>query len=586
MATLGRLVVHGLAMPLAGLGLSAAGLLPRLEFNAVSNASGGEYATAIGGVIGGSTSESVIGRLFQPTIYYPGAAVLALAVVGILLGRGRFALPFWLLTALGAIVLTIPVVTPLHWLLYLLPRFRQLHEHWPERVILVAFPGLALMAGAGVQVLVDGARAAGSAVLRGAAVVLPGLILVAFAVRGGSVSGIAVAGVVAVALVSLIVLFGDRRAAEPRGGPGVQPRVWRPVRWLPAALVLVVAADLLLMNQALAGQGPFGGFHRQHLDAYYAPSGAAAFLQERYERDGPFRFAGYDPAVGVIENGQTVLYRYQFADPITRELVVNNRATMLGLEDAQGYNPLQVAAYVDLVTAMNGAAQEYHGADVFPPGLASPLLDLLGIRYLVIPSVFDAGRADLTSLVATWATVYDDGTTRVVENPEALSRVWAVDQTLTVAPGNALPLLAGGQVDPRTTAVFEQGVGPEPPALPVPDRVTGAAPPVLTLATSDDPDTIRFTSSAATDVVVLLSEMAYPAWTAQIDGRATDVLTADHALRAVVVPAGQHEVVLRYDSPATRSGLVITLATVVVLVGSWLGTVWWSRRGRRLTSDR
>jgi len=576
-ATLGRLLIHGGAMLLIGLGLSAAGLLPRLEFNAVSNAAGGEYATASGGVIGGSSSGSVLDRLFQPTIYYPGAAVLALAVVGILLGRGRFALPFWLLTALGAIVLTIPVVTPLHWLLYLLPRFRQLHEHWPERVILVAFPGLALMAGAGVQVLVDGARSAGNAVLRGAAVVLPGLILAAFAVRGGGVSGIAIAGVIAVALVSLIVLFGDRRAEANGGSPGAQPRAWLPVRWLPAGLVLVVAADLLLTNQALAGQGPFGGFHRRHLDAYYAPSGAAAFLRDRYEQDGPFRFAGYDPAINVTENGQTVLYRYQFADPITRELAVNNRATLLGLEDVQGYNPIQVAAYVDLVTSMNGARQEYHGADLLPVGLDSPLLDLLGVRYLIVPS---AGTDGATT-IPPWPIVYDDGSTRVVENPEALPRLWAVDGTMTVAAGGALPLLASGQVNPRTTAVFEEGTGPALPSPPVPPGAGPAAAPILTLASSDDPDTVRFTSSAAADTVVVLSEVAYPAWTARVDGQPVELLTADHALHAVVVPAGDHEVVLRYDSPATRTGLVVTLATLLVVVMGWLVAVWRTGRHRR-----
>lgn len=570
--TLGRLVLHGAVMLAIGLGLSAAGVLPRLEFNAVSNAAGGEYATEVGAVIGGSTSESVIGRLFQPSLYYPGGAVLALAVAGVLLGRRRFGVPFWLFSALGAIILTIPIETPLHGLLYVLPRFRELHEHWPERVILVVFPGLAMMAGAGAQVLVDAARQVGHTALRLAAVVVPGLVLIVFEVLEGQISWIATGGVAAVTGVAALLLFRDHQPRLAAGGA----RDGGLVRWLPRTLVLVVLADLMLMNQALAGQAPFGGFHRRDLDTYYAPSGAAAFLQEQAETDGPFRFAGYDPAVQSIENGLPVFYRYQFPDRITQELSVNNRATVLGLEDVQGYNPLQLQAWVDLVTAMNGAAQEYHGSDVYPAGLESPLLDLIGVRFVIVPSAFGPDRTDLARLVATWPTVYGDGTARVVENPEVLPRIWAVTETITVGVGEALPLLASGQIDPATTAVFETGIGPTAPALmAAPD---GAPEPVLTLTETTDPDVVRFSASITSDTLVVLSEIAYPAWSARIDGEPVELLTVDHALWAVVVPAGEHEVTLSYESTATRYGLAITMATLLAVVAAWAVAVWRSRR--------
>ena len=578
--TLGRLAVHGAAVLAIGLGLSAAGLLPRLEFNSVSNASGGEYATDVGAVIGGSTSESVIGRLFQPSLYYPGAAVLALAVVGLLLARGRFGGPFWVLVALGAIVLTVPVETPLHWLLYLLPRFRDLHEHWPERVILIAFPGLALLAGAGSQALTGDARTSGNAILRGAAVLLPGIILAGFGLLGGGVAVVPICAVAVVAVIAAVLLFRVRfsgRAPARDASGGDRDRL---SRWLPASLLLVVVADLMLMTQALAGQAPFGGFHRRDLDAYYVPGGAAAFLQARYEADGPFRFAGYDPAVGVIENGQTVLYRYEFPDAITRELAVNNRATVLGLEDIQGYNPLQVQRYVDLITAMNGAPQEYHGSNLYPGGLGSPLLDVLNVRYLIVPSVFAADQTDLAGLMANWATVYDDGTVRVFQNPAVPPRLWAVSETRTVPKGEALPLLADGRADPLTTALFEEGVGPSPPVLPV--AVAGTAAPALTIRPTDDPDTVRFEATVATDTLVVLSEVAYPGWVAEVDGEPTDILTADHTLRAVVVPTGEHVVTLRYDSPATRLGLLVTGLTLLLVVGAWLIAVWQTRAGPRM----
>ncbi|HEV2529989.1 MAG TPA: hypothetical protein VGT61_16205 [Thermomicrobiales bacterium] len=554
-----RLIVHGVTMLIIGLGLSAAGLLPRLEFNLVSNAAVGEYTTDVGGVIGGSSGDDVLGRLFEPSIYYPGAAVLALAVIGILVARGRYGMPFWLATALLAIVLTIPVSTPVHWLFYLLPQFETLHSHWPERVIIIALPPLAIMAGAGAQALVDGSRVTGHMGLRVAAIVLPPLALAGFAVVG-QVSWVAVASVVGVLAIVAIRLLGPEDWRVQLRHPRANDE--RPMSWLPALLIAVVLADLLAMNEALQSQAPFGGFHRRDINSYYAPSDAASFLLDRYETEGPFRFAGYDPAVGTIENGLDVLYRYQFPDPITRELTVNNRATILGLEDTQGYNPLQLAYYVELVEAMNGGPQEYHGAALYPGGIDSPILDLLNARYLIVPATYGADRTDLAAIDQTWTTVYADDRVRVVENPEPLPRGWPVFESRTVAEGEALPLLASGEVDPRQVAIFEQGAGPDDPGR---EDVGWDGTGTVRVLASEDPDTVRVATTITVPHYVVLSEIAYPAWDATFNGEAVEVLTVDHGLRAVLVP-GAGELSLTYDSVATRIGLAITLGTALLVM--------------------
>lgn len=573
--TLGRLLVHGLAMLVMGLGLSAAGVLPRLEFNAVSSASGGEYGSTVGAVIGGSSGDDVIDRLFQPSVYYPGASVLALAVIGIVVGRGRYGIPFWGVVAVVVIVLTIPRQTPLHRLFYLLPEFRTLHEHWPERIVIVAFPGLAILAGAGAQAVVDGSRLAGRFVLRWAALVVPALVLGGFSLVG-QVSWIAFGGIAGVLLVVGLRLVGPpdwrvllHRPRDPEPHPS---------DWLPALLVVIVAADLLLMTQALAGQAPFGGFHRRDIDAYYAPSGAAAFLRDRAGAGESFRYAGFDPSLRVTENGVPVLYRYQFADDATRGLAVNNRATLLGLADIQGYDPLQIQRYVDLVSAMNGGPQEYHGADLYPAGTTSPILDLLGVRYLIVPSAIPADQAADFAGLATWPTVYDDGRERVIENPDPVAPAWLVGQVVTVDDGQAAALIASGQVDPMNVGVYEEGDGPAPPALPV------ATSPIrgrVTASAGDDPDRLDYTVTTDRPALVVLSEVAYPAWVAEVDGDPVDVLTVDRGLRAVAVPAGEHTVTLRYDSPATRIGLVVSALTLITLLTGWVAMTLADRRTDR-----
>ena len=50
-----------------------------------------------------------------------------------------------------------------------------------------------------------------------------------------------------------------------------------------------------------------------------------------------------------------------------------------------------------------------------------------------------------------------------------------------------------------------------------------------------------------------------------MDGESVPLHVANHALRGVPVPAGEHFVELRYESPALRLGLAITLAVAAGL---------------------
>ena len=46
----------------------------------------------------------------------------------------------------------------------------------------------------------------------------------------------------------------------------------------------------------------------------------------------------------------------------------------------------------------------------------------------------------------------------------------------------------------------------------------------------------------------MLSEIYYPhGWEARIDGEEAEILRVDYLLRGVVVPSGEHEVVLTFD---------------------------------------
>jgi hypothetical protein len=91
---------------------------------------------------------------------------------------------------------------------------------------------------------------------------------------------------------------------------------------------------------------------------------------------------------------------------------------------------------------------------------------------------------------------------------------------------------------------------------------------------------------AATPSLALIAQSYYHHWRAAIDGTPTQLLRADHALQAVLVPPGKHQITLSYHDTMFTCGLVISLLTLGIC-GTAL--IWWSvrdRHGRVRTTPR
>ncbi|MDQ6675261.1 MAG: YfhO family protein, partial [Chloroflexota bacterium] len=351
------LLLHCLMLLGVGFGLAAIGLLPRFEYNPLSNLPGGYGAAGLASpsaaLIDWGVIEDWQTRLLTPGFHYVGVVVLALALAAPVLVRRRHASPFFCLTSILVLVVARWQPTPLHVALSLLPGFGPMHVHAPERALLVWYIGPALLAGASV----------------------------------GRLEGTGRRGVAAAVLLSVLVLVDLRLAWHTQ---------------LQAALVASGAYEL----------------QRVDPEAYYAPTGAAGFLQSATAVERA-RAIGYAQHVF----GGPIAYTLGWADPKIVALGVNNRAVLTGVDDIQGYNPIHLARFDVFMRALNGEAQNYHQTDVFEAGLSSPLLDLLGVRYIVMPSVRAADQAE-PRLTRNLPTVYADADVKVLENEQALPRAW------------------------------------------------------------------------------------------------------------------------------------------------------------------
>jgi uncharacterized membrane protein YfhO len=101
-----------------------------------------------------------------------------------------------------------------------------------------------------------------------------------------------------------------------------------------------------------------------------------------------------------------------------------------------------------------------------------------------------------------------------------------------------------------------------PPDLASPDNPSADRAVVKTY----EADRIRLETATGASGLLVLSEAYYPAWKAYVDGRPVPLYVADHVLRAVPVPSGEHTVELRYESSPLRVGLAVSLISYLVLI--------------------
>jgi Predicted membrane protein len=162
----------------------------------------------------------------------------------------------------------------------------------------------------------------------------------------------------------------------------------------------------------------------------------------------------------------------------------------------------------------------------------------------------------LSALNTKYIVIYGDF--MPVVNPNAFGTAWFVDEVVPAAtPDEEIAFL--GSVDLRRQAV----VGKDMPSV-------TAAPADTTdtiVMTSYAPNELHYHYTASTDRLAVFSEIYYPnGWRAKVDGAPVDIFRADWTLRAAQLPAGEHDLVMRFDPDSYRIGANVSRASSITLI--------------------
>jgi hypothetical protein len=160
------------------------------------------------------------------------------------------------------------------------------------------------------------------------------------------------------------------------------------------------------------------------------------------------------------------------------------------------------------------------------------------------------------------------GDVKIYENSTVLPRALFVSDVLFADSDNAaVQLMQSETFDPAQMVVIEDGENEGMEKRATPPSISPSPYPSII---SYSPEQVVIDVNALQPGYLVLTDAYYPGWTATVDGQPVPIERADILFRAVKVPAGQHRVELRYQPQSCSFGLLISIGTLVVLLGAWL----------------
>jgi hypothetical protein len=514
--------VLGVWLVTTGLGimLSAAQLLPTLEFIGQSVRANMSYATVSTGLPLTELVTILYPGFFGGSPAYIGIAGLLLVSLALSVGQtlwletgavNKFLqLGFWAIAALVSLLLAFGdnlFVFPVAYLT--LPGFDSVRQQ--ERVFLVYSFSLATLAGFGAAMLSGRLPSSASHIvgqferrLRFISVI--GFFVAALflygatnaTVRGDTVN--LFYGVLWHHLFGLLMLAGGLIIVSLR------PR--RLLRRYSGMLLVTgwVAFNLFTVNWQYNLTAP-------EQVPQFTPNGVVMFLQKRVgastEQVGRVSSGGYLPGG-------------------------NSAASVYNLQDLTGNTPLQLVQmqrFFDLVPAWE-------------------LWQLMNVRYVVDQR--DIGDPGLQ-------LVYQENETRVYVMKDSFERAWLVSEAVIMPDDDqALEILASGAIDLRRQAVVLEPL--------VPGLATEGSGQATVEKMS--PGQLVLNTQSTGRMLLVLSETFYPGWYAVVDGQpAQETLKVNVVQQGVVLSGGEHTVELYYWPLTLTAGVAISGFALIICVG-------------------
>ena len=161
-------------------------------------------------------------------------------------------------------------------------------------------------------------------------------------------------------------------------------------------------------------------------------------------------------------------------------------------------------------------------------------------------------------------------------NPGVNGNAWFVKEIKTVSNSDA-EMKALDKLDNKNTVVInEKEFGEIIKSKPRTFNLDSTATIQLTY---NKPNNLKYSSNNKNNGFAVFSEMYYKnGWNATIDGKESEIIRVDYALRGLNIPAGKHTVEFKFEPQVVKTGSTIALLSSIGMVLLLAGGIYFERK--------
>ncbi|MBI3984698.1 MAG: YfhO family protein [Candidatus Levybacteria bacterium] len=207
-----------------------------------------------------------------------------------------------------------------------------------------------------------------------------------------------------------------------------------------------------------------------------------------------------------------------------------NFSLIYKIQSVDGYDPLYLQRYGEFIAALGRDKPDISqpfgfNRIVTPQNYNSPLVDLLGVKYILsFKEIEEDG----------FVKAFQEGTTLVYENMRSFARVFFVGETIKASNKQEAMELLYEDIPLDKRAVLEDSLNENLSRKWSVGKVS--------LENYSENEIVIKTQNEDEGFLVL-TDSFYPTWHAKIDGKKTEIYLTDYNFRGIIVPNGNHTVV-------------------------------------------
>lgn len=187
-------------------------------------------------------------------------------------------------------------------------------------------------------------------------------------------------------------------------------------------------------------------------------------------------------------------------------------------------------------------------------------LDLVGAKYLLVPHRFHLLRAH--AIRSKWTKIYEDPNFVVLENPDALPRVFVATQLVT---SSATPLDLGRS--PRTVATSDdEQLIRDARRIGVPEvRADGGSTTDTAVVVRYDHSRVEIRTAITEPGILVMTDAWHPNWSVFVNGQKVHLGRVNEAFRGIALSPGQYAIEMRYAPRTFALAKMITIGGLLIV---------------------